>query len=236
VRISRLNRDLGGSAGRGARVAFGLDAGDRATADLVRESPEQPMKKPFLAAILAAAVTWPLATPQAHAAPVTVFALANSSSGGVGAAAALLNAGDSFAITVDPLDLWSAGPLPRWSNADGLTGNLLATGSDESGQPLNTLIGQSFGLHTQGNLSAPFGSLVGRIGGGDYFVVGTSYNGVAAGSGLLELFYWDSNFADNTQFITADVTTGVVPLPAAAWLFIAGGLGLAGVARRRRSA
>jgi hypothetical protein len=197
------------------------------------------MKRFLLTALLATAIVLPIsapiATPAAQAATVNVFALQNSSTGGVGAAAGLVDAGDAFSITVDPLDLWSAGALPRWSNADGLTGPLLATGSDDSGAAAGTLIGQSFGLHSQGNLSAAFGTLVGRIGGGDYFVVGTSFNGIAAGSGMLELFYWDSNFADNTQFITATVNTSVVPLPAAAWLFIAGTLGMVGIARRRKA-
>lgn len=194
------------------------------------------MKRFLLSALLAATVVLPVAAPVATAATVNVFAFQNSSTGGVGAVAGVLNVGEAFSVSVDPLDLWSAGALPRWSNADGLTGNLLATGSDESGQAINTLIGQSFGLHSQGNLSAAFGTLVGRIGGGNFFAVGTSYAGIAANSGQLELFYWDSNFGDNREFITATVNTSVVPLPAAAWLFIAGMLGMVGVTRRRRNA
>ncbi|MCE2947770.1 MAG: VPLPA-CTERM sorting domain-containing protein [bacterium] len=194
------------------------------------------MKRFLLSALLAATVVLPVAAPVATAATINVFAFQNSSTGGVGAVAGVLNVGEAFSVSVDPLDLWSAGALPRWSNADGLTGNLLATGSDESGQAINTLIGQSFGLHSQGNLSAAFGTLVGRIGGGNFFAVGTSYAGIAANSGQLELFYWDSNFGDNREFITATVNTSVVPLPAAAWLFIAGMLGMVGVTRRRRNA
>ena len=67
--------------------------------------------------------------------------------------------------------------------------------------------------------------------------MGTAFNGIAADTGLLGFFYWDSNCGDNSQFITATVNIGntsVVPLPAAAWLFIAGSLGMVGVARRRR--
>jgi len=194
------------------------------------------MKRFLLSALLAATVVLPVAAPVATAATINVFAFQNSSTGGVGAVAGVLNVGEAFSVSVDPLDLWSAGALPRWSNADGLTGNLLATGSDESGQAINTLLGQSFGLHSQGNLSAAFGTLVGRIGGGNFFAVGTSYAGIAANSGQLELFYWDSNFGDNREFITATVNTSVVPLPAAAWLFIAGMLGMVGVTRRRRNA
>jgi hypothetical protein len=197
------------------------------------------LKRFLLTALLGATAALPISAPTASAATVQVSALQNSSSGGIGALAGVVNAGDAFSITVDPLDLWSAGPLPRWSNANGLTGPLLATGSDESGQAANTLIGQSFGTYTQGNLSAAFGTLVGRIGGGSYFVVGTSFNGTAASAGPLELFYWDSNFSDNSGLITATVNIGntsVVPLPAAAWFFVAGSLGMVGVARRRKQA
>ncbi|MBC7779662.1 MAG: hypothetical protein H7125_06085 [Proteobacteria bacterium] len=192
------------------------------------------MKRLFTASLLALALSVTLVAPAARAALVDVFAQANSSTGGIGAGAGVLSAGTSFSIVVDPLDLWNAGALPRWSNANGLVGNLFATGSDESGQTAGTLIGIQWpSLHSQGNLTTAFGTLVGRVGGGDYFVVGSTFNGVAAASGLLELFYWDSNAGDNTQFITATVTS-VVPLPAAAWLFLAGTLGTIGVARRRR--
>lgn len=197
------------------------------------------MKRFLLTALLGATAVLPISAPTASAATVQVSAFQNSSSGGIGALAGVVNAGDALSITVDPLDLWSAGPLPRWSNANGLTGPLLATGSDESGQAANTLIGQSFGTYTQGNLSAAFGTLVGRIGGGSYFVVGTSFNGTAASAGPLELFYWDSNFSDNREFIAATVNIGntsLVPLPAAVWLFVAGGLGVVGIARRRKQA
>jgi len=191
------------------------------------------MKRLLATAALVLAVLSPM-PPSVHAATVNISAFGNSSTGGTGAIAGALTAGQALSISVDPLDLWNAGALPRWSNANGLIGNLFATGSDESGQTSGTLIGIAWpNLHTQGNLTAAFGTLVGRIGGGDYFTVGTSFNGVAASSGVLELFYWDSNFSDNTQFITATVNAAVVPLPAAAWLFIFGALGMLGVTRRR---
>ena len=64
-----------------------------------------------------------------------IQAMANSTGGGVGFSTGLFfNAGDFFTSTADENDLWNAGVLPRWSNADGLRTNLYATGSDDSGQ------------------------------------------------------------------------------------------------------
>ena len=44
---------------------------------------------------------------------VNVDAAANSSTGGVGLDTLSLTAGQAFSVSVDPLDLWSAGALPR---------------------------------------------------------------------------------------------------------------------------
>ena len=165
----------------------------------------------------------------ANAASFVVDAYANSSATLNGASTISLAAGQQFTVSVAAGDLWNAGALPRWSNADGLTGNLYATGSDDSGQAANTLIGIDFGTYTQGNLTAAYGTLVGQIDNGDFFVVGSNYSGTAATAGTLKLYYWDSNYEDNSQFITANVQA--VPEPMS-MIVIAGGV--AAMLRRRR--
>jgi hypothetical protein len=165
----------------------------------------------------------------ASAAVYTVDAFANSSSGGTGVSTISVVTGQQILVSAGVNDLWSAGALPRWSNADGLTTLRYATGTDDSGQPATTLIGQPFSNWTQANLSAPFGTLVGEIG-GVYQALGTSFSGPAWGNGTLKLYYWDSNFEDNSGFISASVS---VPEPAS-WAMLIAGFGLVGAAARRR--
>jgi MYXO-CTERM domain-containing protein len=167
----------------------------------------------------------------ANATTYVVDAFANSSSGGTGLSTIALTLGETFHVTASPNDLWSAGALPRWSDADGLTGNRFATGTDESLQPINTLIGIDFGLWTQNGLSAPFGTLVGEIG-GVYQPLGTNFNGLAWGTGTLNLYYWDSNFGDNTGSIAAQVSAA--PEPAAWTMLLMGFGGLGALLRFRR--
>jgi hypothetical protein len=165
---------------------------------------------------------------------VVVTAFTNSSSGGTGSSTGVILAlGQNFTVTVDPNDLWNAGALPRWSNADGLTGVLLATGTDESGQPFGTQIGANFGLHNQGGLNLPFGTLVGKIGVGDFFEIGTSFSGPANAAGELKLYYWDSNFSDNSQYVTAQISA--VPEPSTWAMMILGFAGVGYLAYRRRN-
>jgi len=171
----------------------------------------------------------------ANAATYVVAAMGNSSSGGAGLPTIALNAGDVFSVSASTDDLWSAGALPRFSDADGLTGNRFATATDDSGQPVGTLIGANFGLWNQHGVSLPFGSLVGELGGVFQFL-GTSFSGPAWASGTLNLYYWDSNNGDNFGDIKVDITQrggGGVPEPAS-WALMITGFGLTGALLRRR--
>ncbi|UPK07660.1 PEPxxWA-CTERM sorting domain-containing protein [Bradyrhizobium sp. 170] len=189
----------------------------------------------FKRALFACAIVAGLAGVSATSAQaVVVNAFTNSSSGGIGGSTGVfLNAGQNFTVTVDPNDLWNAGALPRWSNADGLTGPRFAVLGDDSGQAPGTLIGIDFGLHNQAGLSLPFGTLVGKIGAGVFFEIGTSFSGPANATGELKLYYWDSNFSDNTQFVTANISA--VPEPSTWAMMILGFAGVGFLAYRRRN-
>ncbi|MFC2067938.1 hypothetical protein ACFLTP_02870 [Chloroflexota bacterium] len=90
--------------------------------------------------------------------------------------------GDEVEISVDPDQIWSAGsddPFSRKSNADGISPELYAQ-------------------LTQGNLTANYGALVGQIGDGEYFLIGTDFVGMVSESGRLSLYYWYDWFPDNS--------------------------------------
>ncbi|HEX7944135.1 MAG TPA: PEPxxWA-CTERM sorting domain-containing protein [Phenylobacterium sp.] len=192
------------------------------------------MKYPLALAAVAAGLSL------ASAANATVFivdALADSANSGAGTGLSTidLNLGDAFSVTVALDDLWNAGALPRWSDANGLTGDRFATGTDESGEAAGTLIGTNFGLLDIGGFSAPYGALVGQIGTGpgSYRLIGTNFAGNAWATGTLKLFYWDTFTDDNSGSVAADILTALVPEPAT-WAMMIGGFGMAGTMLRRR--
>ncbi len=172
----------------------------------------------------------------ASATTFEVMALQNSTTFGVGVATIALTAGQQFSVTVAVDDPWNAGALPRWSNADGLTGSLLYAIGTDAQVPVyavGTQIGANFTNHDQNGLIAPYGTLVGQFGSGSFFAIGTSYTGVASASGTLKLFYFDSDNFINTGSVMANVTA--VPEPETYAMLLAG-LGLmVAVARKRKA-
>jgi len=199
-----------------------------------------------------AAVSALAAAADANATAVVVDAKTNSLylDGGVFTGIDLV-AGEPLKVHVDAADIWSAGGIPLWSNANGLIGNLYATGSDESGYAAGTLIGQYLGTLKENDFWAPVGSLVGRIGGA-YKVIGTDFDGLAWETGELRLYFWDNPSVayDNKDHVTAEITHGFpevdnppvdnppvggVPEPAT-WALMILGFGLTGHAVRRRHA
>jgi hypothetical protein len=163
-----------------------------------------------------------------------VKAYDNSTSGGVGVATLALTAGQQFSVSVAVDDLWSAGPLPRWSNANGLVTDVFYAPGTDSQVPVyapGTQIGGRFGTYSQNGLTAAYGTLVGQFGTGSFFAIGTSYTGLATSTDTLKLFYFDSNNGDNSGSVLASVTA--VPEPETYALLLAG-LGVMGVVARRR--
>lgn len=129
----------------------------------------------------------------AAAATVTVNANADSlgTSNGIDTGVYLTNGG-AFTVTVPTNEIWnnSGGASAYDSDADGH--------SDQ--------------IYTIRGLTDSIGSLVGQIGDGAYFNVGTDFSGIASGSGDLKLFFFDTDTGNNPGQVTA--TISAIPEPA----------------------
>ena len=146
----------------------------------------------------------------AAAATGVVDAKTNSLIGGTAfSTGVFLGVGESFSVTANAADLWnnSGTDSTYVSNADG----------------------HSFQGGTIDGLTDYIGSLVGEIGNGPLFHVGTSFSGIAAGTGELKLFYFDSDAYNNTGSVR--VAVSAVPEPANIALM---GLALGAFALSRR--
>jgi hypothetical protein len=192
---------------------------------------------PFVAACLLAAHA------ATFAVPFVVDARLNSIVSGSGLATISLLAGQSFTVTADVNDLWSAGSGPRWSNADGLTGLVFQTALTDATDsskgnapyPIGAQVGQDFGIGSAFGLQAHTGTLVGSLNGGaSFFKLGTNYTGVAVTAGTLKLYYFDAGGQANEGAITANVTAAV-PEAGSVALSLAGmGVLAASMSLRRR--
>lgn len=167
------------------------------------------MKTIFAASALAALTALP-----ATAATYDVSAINGSGF----ATGETLTAGQSFSVNViDPMDTWILGTGRREFTANGVE-----------------VSGANYGNYSFGGFTFAYGTLVGKIGTGDFFGIGLGGTFIAATSGALSLFNWDSNYGDNAGSIAVDVTAPV-PLPAGGLMLLSAmALGGAAAARKRR--
>lgn len=119
----------------------------------------------------------------------------------------LLELGDVFSAEVTNIaDTWNfCSPSSTCTvNADGIRSN-----------------GTTHGVYTDASFSANYGALVGRIGLGDFFAIGTAgFSGAANAIGELKLYHWDHN-NNNSGTINVNVTTSYdVPEPSSFMLMI----------------
>jgi hypothetical protein len=171
--------------------------------------------KTFLAATVVALGLSVTGMAQAATISAEVFAKKHSSVFGTGLyTGVMLEEGTEFKIVTDVLDTWSIGKKAiHTSNAGGV-------------------VKQRF--YSYGGQEFNHGTLIGRIGQGVYFEIGTFFKGVAKNAGELRLFAWDGYSKDNSGSITADISVSPIPLPAGAPLLLAG-LAALGLLRRRKA-
>ena len=178
------------------------------------------IKFPLSRAAVGAALLALAGVASAGTVAVSVDSRGNSLVGGVAdLTGVFLIDNQSFSVAVDPNELWdNAGTDPTYL-------------SNANGHDASSVYHPNF-LYTADGLTAPYGSLVGEIGNGAYFLVGTSFSGAANATGELKLLYWDSDSANNIGQVTANITA--VPEPAnIALLGLA--LGAFALTRRRKA-
>lgn len=175
-----------------------------------------PSKK-SIAALVGATLL--LASALASATPVIVSAYDNNIADGAPKVSGFtLAAGQHFTVSAAANDTWNfGGGNPAYeTNADGM-GWIMNIGNPDGSV-----------------LQAHFGALIGQIGTGNFFNVGTAFDGVANASGSLKFFYVDSDRGGNIGTVTADVNVAALPEPAS-MLLTAVALGALGLARRRKA-
>ena len=123
-----------------------------------------------------------------------------------------LASGESFSVTANASDLWDN----SWTDPAYLSN---ANGHDNQ-------------IGTIDGLTDAFGSLVGEIGNGPLFNVGTSLDSVAASAGELKLFFFDSDAYHNTGAVHIEVSA--VPEPGN-FALMALALGAFALTRRRKA-
>ena len=142
-----------------------------------------------------------------------VDARLNSLGGGTGFDTGIfLTGGQSFSATANAADLWdNSGTDPTY---------------------LTNANGHAFQQGTLDGLFDSYGALVGEIGSGPLFNVGTSFTGLANATGELKLFFFDSDAANNTGSVHVEVSA--VPEPTNVAL-MALALGAFALTRRRKA-
>ncbi len=150
-----------------------------------------------------------------------------------------LAAADTLVTTVDAKNNSIAGGI---AGADSFiliansTFSVTATGTwqnDPNASYLSDANGHADSTYTYDGATFDIGSLVGQIGNGAYFLIGTSLVDASTGAGgQLKLFYWDSDAYNNLGHVEA--TVSAVPEPTNVAL-MALALGAFALTRRRKA-